>query len=71
MTTNNERVKRYKERMKAAGFRRLDAWVTPELFARLERERQSWECYGRVLERLLLGESVARPITGKYATPEK
>lgn len=65
MTANNERVKRYKGRMRAAGFRRLDAWVTPELFARLGAERKPWECYGRVLERLVLGGSVRRSITGK------
>ena len=65
MTTNNERVKRYKERMKGAGFRRLDAWVTAELYARLESERKPWECYGRVLERLLAGKSAERRITRK------
>lgn len=65
MTTNNERVKRYKGRMRAAGFRRLDAWIAPELFARLEAERKPWECYGRVLERLVLGRSASRSITGK------
>lgn len=66
MTTNNgQRVKRYKSRMHAAGFRRLDVWIAPALFARLEAERQSWECYGRVLERMLLGESAPRRVTGK------
>lgn len=70
-TTNNERVKRYKGRMRAAGFRRLDAWVAPEVFARLKAERKSWECYGLVLERLILGDSANRRITGKYASPEK
>lgn len=64
-TANNERVKRYKERMKGAGFRRLDAWVTAELYARLESERKPWECYGRVLERLVLGRGARRSIAGK------
>lgn len=65
MTTNPERVRRYKGRMRAAGFRRLDAWVAPELYAKLEAQRKPWECYGRVLERLLLGRSVERRVTGK------
>lgn len=64
-TTNGERVSRYKARMRAAGFRRLDAWVMPELYARLEAERKPWECYGRVLERLIMGKNPRRSITGK------
>ncbi len=64
-TTNGERVSRYKARMRAAGFRRLDAWVSPELYAKLEAERKPWECYGRVLERLIMRKAARRTITGK------
>ncbi len=60
-TTNAERLKTYKLKMKDAGFKRLSVYVHPELAALLERERKSSECGGRTLERLLLGESRKRP----------
>lgn len=65
MTTNAERVKRHKGRMREAGFRRLDVWVSPELFALLKQERKPWECYARTVERLIIVGSPSRCITGK------
>lgn len=64
---NGERLKKYKSKMRAAGFKRLSVWVCPELAAMLVVERQPYECGGRVLERLLLGEARKRP---DYWTPE-
>ena len=60
-TTNAERVKRYRRKMQAHGFKRLSSFVCPEILYILEKERKPYECYGRVLERLLLGESKKRP----------
>ncbi len=60
-TTNADRLKTYKTRMKQAGFKRLSIWVHPELAAKLEVERGLGECTGRTLERLLLGEAKKRP----------
>jgi hypothetical protein len=60
-TTNAERLKRYKTRMKREGFKRLSIWVHPELAARLVAERGCGECTGRTLERLLLGQAKKRP----------
>lgn len=61
ITTNASRLKAYKEKMKAVGFKRLSIYVHPDLAAFLERERKPHECGGRVLERLLLGEARKRP----------
>ena len=60
-TTNAERLRVYKARMKEAGFKRLSLYVHPELAAFLEQERKPYECGGRTLERLLLGEARKRP----------
>jgi len=60
-TPNAERLAKYREKMKAAGFKRLSFYVSGELAEYLEAERQPHECGGRVLERLLLGESAPRP----------
>jgi molybdenum cofactor biosynthesis enzyme MoaA len=60
-TTNAERLKRYKTRMKQTGFRRLNIWVHPDLAEKLTAERQQGECVGRTLERLLLGQAKKRP----------
>lgn len=60
-TTNAERLRVYKAKMKEAGFKRLSVYVHPDLAAFLERERKSNECGGRALERLLLGEARKRP----------
>ena len=60
-TTNAERLKKYRAKMDAAGFKRLSLYAAPELDALLIRERQSGECMGRTLERLLLGQAVKRP----------
>ncbi|BAL24015.1 antitoxin MazE-like protein [Azoarcus sp. KH32C] len=65
MTTNAERVKRHKGRMKEAGFRRLDVWVSPELFTLIQQECKPWECYARTVERLLMGRRPSRRVTGK------
>lgn len=61
MTTNAERLKKYRAKMNAAGFKRLSLYAAPELDALLIRERQSGECMGRTLERLLLGQAAKRP----------
>lgn len=61
MTTNAGRIARYTQRMRAAGFRRLSVWLHPELVALLEQERTLSECYGRTLERLILGQAGRRP----------
>jgi G:T-mismatch repair DNA endonuclease (very short patch repair protein) len=58
---NAERLAQYKEKMRAAGFKRLSVWVCPELALMLTAERKQHECGGRTLERLLLGESRKRP----------
>lgn len=58
---NAERLKRYKARLRAAGFKRLSFWVCADLAERLAAERKPRECGGRVLERLLLGEVAMRP----------
>jgi hypothetical protein len=60
-TTNAERLKTYKVRMKGAGFKRLSIWVHPDLAAHLAAERAQGECMGRTLERLALGEARKRP----------
>ncbi len=62
-TTNAERLRAYKARMKEAGFKRLSVYVHPDLATYLEQERKSNECGGRALERLLLGEARKRPRT--------
>lgn len=60
-TTNADRLKTYKTRMKRAGFKRLSVWVHPELAQKLTKEREQGECGGRTLERLVLGEAQPRP----------
>lgn len=60
-TTNADRLRVYKAKMKEAGFKRLSIYVHPELAAFLELERKPYECGGRTLERLLLGEARKRP----------
>lgn len=60
-TTNAERLKKYRAKMTAAGFKRLSLYAAPELAALLRRERQPSECMGRTLERLLLGQASNRP----------
>lgn len=65
-TTNAERLKKYRAKMEAAGFKRLSFYAAPELVELIDRERKPSECGGRVLERLLLGKAVQRP---EYWTP--
>lgn len=60
-TTNADRLKRYKARMKGEGFKRLSVWVHPDLANQLASERKQGECTGRTLERLVLGEARKRP----------
>ena len=60
-TTNADRLKVYKVRMKQSGFKRLSIYVHPDLVEFLNRARKSNECGGRTLERLLLGEARKRP----------
>lgn len=60
-TTNADRLRNYKERMKAKGFIRLNIWTHPSLQELLVKERQPGECYGRTLERLILAKRFARP----------
>lgn len=58
---NAQRLAVHKGRMKQAGFQRLNVWVSAELAKKLDGERQLGECYGRILERLVLGEAEKRP----------
>lgn len=60
-TTNAERIRAYKARMKSFGFKRLSVYVHPDLVALLNQEQKPYECGGRVLERLLLGVARKRP----------
>ena len=60
-TTNAERLKKYRAKMNAAGFKRLSFYASQELDELLRKERQPNECGGRTLERLLLGEAAKRP----------
>lgn len=64
MSSNKARIARYKQRMAAAGFRRLSVWLHPALIALLDQERTRSECYGRTLERLILGAAGRRPSEG-------
>lgn len=61
MTSNSERLKKYKDKMNDAGFKRLSVYVCADMVALLQRERKPYECGGRTLERLLLGEAARRP----------
>lgn len=61
MSTNAERLKKYRTKMNANGFKRLSFYAAPELVELINRERQPSECGGRTLERLLLGEAKKRP----------
>lgn len=61
MSTNAERLRAYKQRMKQSGFKRLMVYVHPDLVNLLAKKRRSGECGGRTLERLLLGEARKRP----------
>ena len=61
MTSNKERLKKYREKMKVAGFKRLSFYAAPELVALISEERMRAECGGRTLERLLLGKAAKRP----------
>ena len=60
-TTNSERLKKYKSKMEAAGFKRIAVYAHPDLVAMLKSARRSNECGGRTLERLLLGAAKTRP----------
>lgn len=60
-TTNAERLKKYRAKMDAAGFKRLSFYVSAELAELIRNERQPCECGGRTLERLLLGKAAKRP----------
>lgn len=60
-TTNAERLKKYRAKMDAAGFKRLSFYASSELDELLRKERQPNECGGRTLERLLLGQAAKRP----------
>ena len=56
-----QRLAKYRAKMQAAGFERMSFYGCPELVALLHKERQPSECYGRTLERLLLGQAAPRP----------
>lgn len=60
-TNNADRLKTYRQRMKAAGFVQLNLWLHPDALAALNKERTTSDCYGRLLERLLVGEPKPRP----------
>lgn len=61
MVSNKDRLKRYREKMAANGFKRLSFYAAPELVELIAKERKPSECGGRTLERLLLGEAKPRP----------
>ncbi|HKM36609.1 MAG TPA: hypothetical protein VJY83_03100 [Thiopseudomonas sp.] len=61
MASNKDRLKRYREKMAANGFKRLSFYAAPELVELIAKERKPSECGGRTLERLLLGEAKPRP----------
>ena len=61
MASNKDRLKRYREKMAANGFKRLSFYAAPELAELIAKERKPSECGGRTLERLLLGEAKPRP----------
>lgn len=67
-TANAQRLAKYKDKMAAAGFRRLSFYVSSEMATFLDEAHQMGECRGRTLERLLLGEAAKRP---DYWTPEE
>lgn len=58
---NAERLAKYRAKMQAAGFERMSFYGCPDLVALLRNKRQPSECYGRTLERLLLGQAAPRP----------
>lgn len=70
-STNAQRLKAYKDRMAKAGFKRLSIWVHPDLVSFLDTNRKNYECTGRELERLLLGEAKKRPHFPYGGEPEK
>ena len=70
-STNAQRLKAYKARMAQAGFKRLSIWVHPDLVSFLDTNRKSYECSGRELERLLLGEAKKRPRFPYGCKPKK
>jgi len=61
MSSNAERLKRYRAKMADNGFKRLSFYAAPELVELIAKERKPSECGGRTLERLLLGEAKPRP----------
>lgn len=71
MTTNAERLKRYRAKMDAAGFKRLSFYALPELDELIRRERQPSECGGRTLERLLLGGQTITPVRRRPPEPPR
>ena len=60
--SSKDSLKRYKAKMKDAGFKRLQLWVHPDLIKEIARQRRRTECGGRTLERLLLGSARPRPL---------
>lgn len=62
LTTNAERLKKYKAKMAKSGFKRLSVYVHGDLVCFLASQRKQGECGGRTLERLLLGEVRKRPL---------
>lgn len=67
-STNAERLKKYRAKMEQCGFKRLSFYASNELCELIAKERKPYECGGRVLERLLLGEAAKRP---EYWTPQE
>lgn len=68
MSAAGEYLRRYKLRMKDAGFKRLQLWVHPDLLDQIRRQTRPSECGGRCLERLILGEARKRP---RYEKPSR
>ena len=64
--TPAEVARRYKLRMQRQGFVRASIWLDPRVLDRLYEMAEPGECYGRTLERLLLGRSSPREIANHY-----
>ncbi len=61
LTETAKRLAEYRARLKAAGFIRISAFISPELHQHIEDNRRQGDCTGRILEREILGEFRPRP----------
>ena len=59
-TQRKRELSDYRLRLQAAGWVRLNGWISPELRQYLKANRRKGDCYGRLLERLILGAPTKR-----------